>query len=132
MEGDIKYLRYELEHKNNTIDRLLDVLSKATYQEKRTDTYNQNVDVYNDNVSTYNSTPLKNRNNVTTRRKRKLSTSEHSNFEEIESSRINVGDGSESVLSHIDNVTTRKKKKSTPAHHSNIARQVHEGTIINS
>ena len=114
MEGDIKYLQNELEHENTTIDRLLDILNKATYQNQHTDTYNQNIDVYNDNVSTHNNNPLKNSNNVTTRKKRKLN---HSSIEENDSSHCS---GGESVLKNFDNVTIRRKKKLTPNDHFSV------------
>ena len=69
LDEHIRFLKLEINEKNNTIDNLLTILNKVTLQVHKLDSYNEDVDEYNKDVSNHNTTPTTVPDNVTYRRK---------------------------------------------------------------
>ena len=80
MAQNISFLQTEIECKNSTIDKLIDIVKKLAPCVNGDSTYNHNVDKYNKNVSDYNSTPKKT-DNITTRKKKHVLPNELAEFD---------------------------------------------------
>ena len=117
MENNISFLKTEIECKNNTIDKLIEIVKKLAPCVDGDSTYNHNVDKYNKNVSKYNSTPQKT-DNITTRKKKHTLPTELTEFDfEHLSSEENVStpakDEHELREPYIDQLVNYRKMKHT-------------------